>query len=96
MQVLPKQLIAAIVKIAEQIVLILNHQGPALPLQRKHVASEVNTTLLKPPKESTPRAGRSITIGCYYDEDFASSLGRLFMFSIVEECGSGRKLLKNL
>jgi hypothetical protein len=39
---LPKQQIAVIVKIADQIVLILNHQVPALALylQRKHVASE--------------------------------------------------------
>ena len=87
-----------------------NHQGPALALhlQRKHVASEVNATLLKPPKESTPRAGRTITVGCIMTRimkvpfaRFASSLGRLVMFSIVKECGSlspsrtGRKLLKN-
>ena len=91
-------------------ILILNHQGPALVLhlQRKHAASKVNATLLKPPKESTPRAGRRITVGCIMTRivkvpfaKFASSLGRLVMFSVVEECGSlspsrtGRKLLKN-
>ena len=110
MQVLPKQLIAVIVKIADQIVLILNHQGPALALhlQRKHVENEVNATLLKPPKESNPRAGKRITVGCIMTRivkvpfaRFASSLGRLVMFSVVEEYGSlspsrtGRKLLKN-
>jgi len=76
-QVLPKQLIAVIVKIADH-------------LQRKHVASEVNATLLKPPKESTPRAGRRITVGCIMTRivkvpfaRFARSLGRLVMFSVV-------------
>ena len=46
-QVLPKQLIAVTVKIADQIVPILNYQVPALALhlQRKHVASKVNATL---------------------------------------------------
>jgi hypothetical protein len=67
-QVLPKQQIAVIVKIADQIVLILNHQVPALVLhlQRKHVASEVSTALLNPPNENTPRVGYS---WLYYDKD---------------------------
>jgi hypothetical protein len=102
---LPKQLIA------DQIVLILKHQVPALALhlQKKHVvASEVNTAFLNPPKESTPRAGRRISVGCIMTRivkvpfaRFASNiLGRLVMFSVVEECGSvspsrtGRKLWK--
>ena len=104
-----QQLIAVTVKIADQIVPILNYQVPALALhlQRKHVASKVNATLLNPPKESTPKAGRRITVGCIMMRilkvpfaRFASSLGRLLMFSVVEECGSlspsrtGRKLSK--
>ena len=72
MQVLPKQLIAVIVKIADQIVLILNHQGLALALhlQRKHVACEVHKCdLTETIKRKYSKSWEKDYSWLYYDED---------------------------
>ena len=102
MQVLPKQLIALIVKMEDQIVLILNHQGPALALhlQRKHVATETT-------ERKYSKSWEKDYSWLYYDEDregaFCKVCQQFGTSSHVQHSGgalspsrTGRKLLKNL